>query len=299
MTGFATKADSRFRKVTDKIAKTDLATTLADEIDAKAEASDLNTVSGKVDTLVDVDTGKSARTISAEEVAKVIAGAPTSFDTLKEIADWIQNDTTGAAKMANDIAALQAKVVLGIDPTTTAEYATVRAYVEAYVASQIDDAELDGSDTIDITNGVISVIVNTGNGLSVGSNGVELALASTTAAGAMSAADKTKLDDADVTPYTGAGAVSVIGHEISVAAASTTAAGTMSAADKAKLDGADVTAYTGTGAVSVLNHEISVAAATQSAAGTMSAADKTKLDGLETATDAEVQAILDSIWPTA
>ena len=38
-------------------------------------------------------------------IAGVIAGATSSFDTLKEIADWIANDTTGAAKMANDIKA--------------------------------------------------------------------------------------------------------------------------------------------------------------------------------------------------
>ena len=57
----------------------------------------------KLPNVIGTDTGKSARAISAEEVAKVVAGAPTSYDTLKEIAAWITNDTTGAAKMANDI----------------------------------------------------------------------------------------------------------------------------------------------------------------------------------------------------
>lgn len=47
------------------------------------------------------------RTISAEEVSKIVASADTSYDTLKEIADWIINDTTGAAAMANDISALK------------------------------------------------------------------------------------------------------------------------------------------------------------------------------------------------
>ena len=41
----------------------------------------------------------------ASEIAKVVSNAPEDFDTLKEIADWIENDTTGAAKMANDIEA--------------------------------------------------------------------------------------------------------------------------------------------------------------------------------------------------
>ena len=51
-----------------------------------------------------------ANAAAVAEVAKVVAGANASFDTLKEIADWIANDTTGAASMANDIAALEALV---------------------------------------------------------------------------------------------------------------------------------------------------------------------------------------------
>lgn len=42
-----------------------------------------------------------------EEVTKVVAGADANFDTLKEIADWIKNDETGAAKMKTDISTLQ------------------------------------------------------------------------------------------------------------------------------------------------------------------------------------------------
>lgn len=47
---------------------------------------------------------------AALKVAEVVAGADASYDTLKEIADWILNDTTGAASMANDIAALETLV---------------------------------------------------------------------------------------------------------------------------------------------------------------------------------------------
>lgn len=51
-----------------------------------------------------------AKAAAVAEVAAVVAGADASFDTLKEIADWIKNDTTGAASMANDIDALEALV---------------------------------------------------------------------------------------------------------------------------------------------------------------------------------------------
>lgn len=63
-----------------------------------------------------------ATTIAAAKVAEIVAGADADFDTLKEIADWIINDTTGAAEMANDIAALEAKMV-GIDTTVVAKIA--------------------------------------------------------------------------------------------------------------------------------------------------------------------------------
>ena len=73
----------------------------------KADADRVETLEGVVETVVGADTGKSMRNVAAEEVAKVVAEAPESLDTLKEIADWIQNDTTGAAGMANDIEVLQ------------------------------------------------------------------------------------------------------------------------------------------------------------------------------------------------
>ena len=61
-----------------------------------------------VSTLIGGDTGKSIRSVAAEEVAKIVNSADTRYDTLKEIADWIISDTTGAASMANDINALKA-----------------------------------------------------------------------------------------------------------------------------------------------------------------------------------------------
>lgn len=52
----------------------------------------------------------SIKQISAEEVAKIVNSADSRYDTLKEISDWILNDTTGAASMANDIQSLKAQL---------------------------------------------------------------------------------------------------------------------------------------------------------------------------------------------
>lgn len=60
----------------------------------------------EIATLIGADAGdkrKSARAIAAEEVAKVVANAPADFDTLKEIAAYIESDKTGAAQMVTQI----------------------------------------------------------------------------------------------------------------------------------------------------------------------------------------------------
>ena len=72
----------------------------------EANAAAIEVLNGDGDGSV----SKIATTIAATKVAEIVAGADADFDTLKEIADWILNDTTGAADMINDIAALQTLV---------------------------------------------------------------------------------------------------------------------------------------------------------------------------------------------
>ena len=115
--------------------------TAIDAVKAKAEtnAEKITTLEGKVDTLEknqyddtevrglistnsgniatnaaaiatlngDANTEGSVSKKVAEGIASIVAGADASFDTLKEIADWIVNDTTGAASMANKISVLE------------------------------------------------------------------------------------------------------------------------------------------------------------------------------------------------
>lgn len=92
----------------------------------------VSTVEDKVTTLIGSDVSKSARVIASEEVAKIVAGAGASYDTLKEIADWISNHTTDAAAMNSAILALQA-IVEGIGGES--EQPTVVAYVDAAIAA--------------------------------------------------------------------------------------------------------------------------------------------------------------------
>lgn len=99
----------------------------------------VTTVEGKVATLVGDDASKSARTIASEEVAKIVAGADTAYDTLKEIADWISSHKTDATAMNSAIVALEA-IVDGIGDTKAGEKATVVEYVtDAIAALKIGD----------------------------------------------------------------------------------------------------------------------------------------------------------------
>ena len=92
---------------------------------------------GKITALVGDDASKSARAIAAEEVAKIVDGADSSYDTLKEIADWISSHKTDAGAMNSAILALEA-IVDGIGGE--GEKATVVAYVtDAIAALKIGD----------------------------------------------------------------------------------------------------------------------------------------------------------------
>ena len=97
----------------------------------------VTTVEGQVTTLIGSDVSKSAREIASEEVAKIVAGADASYDTLKEIADWISSHKTDATAMNSAITALEG-IVDGIGGE--GEKATVVEYVtDAIAALKIGD----------------------------------------------------------------------------------------------------------------------------------------------------------------
>ena len=110
LNGLATK-----QEVTDL--ETSLNTNISKKVDQSAYDSKISSIEGSVqgvtnavgnvtanvNVLVGQDANKSARTIASEEVAKIIAEAPEAYDTLKEIADYIASDTSGAAELSNKV----------------------------------------------------------------------------------------------------------------------------------------------------------------------------------------------------
>ena len=81
--------------------------------DLEALTTKVNTLDSNLTKVIGTDINKSMRSVASEvaatEVAKIVAKAPEAFDTLKEIADWIQgsdSSATDAADMLADITAL-------------------------------------------------------------------------------------------------------------------------------------------------------------------------------------------------
>ena len=127
-----------------QVSESDLDTALKAVLEAKASGADLTALTGKVTTLIGDDANKSVRTISAEEVAKIVADAPEAYDTLQELAAWLEGHDTDAATMnasiqqnKTDIANLTALIGKLPDGATST---TVVGYIaEAIAAIGIGD----------------------------------------------------------------------------------------------------------------------------------------------------------------
>ena len=277
----ATKCDARFLKLADA---GDLATK------DKVALADLDTVAAAtvtaLETLIGSDTSQRARAIAAEELAAQLIpeDAQEALDTLQEIAAWIQDHPAEAA-------AINAKLTLGTHEVDgeQVQYATVKAYVEAYVADQIGGAALQGSSSIEISNGVISAIVNATNGLSIdANNGISLATVVASASGAggsngaMTAAQAEKLAGLENT--TAGNGIDITSHVASVQVDSNNARGLSTSANGLALALATPDTYSGDTKTA------------DGAAGALSSADKYKLDSLVEATDQEVAAVIAAIW---
>lgn len=144
-----------------QVSEADLDTALTAVLAAKASNADLTTLSGKVTTLIGDDANKSVRAISAEEVAKIVDDAPEAYNTLKELAAWLESHETDAGTMnqsiqqnKTDIANLTALV------GTLPEGATSTTVV-AYIAEAIGALGIgDYAKTTEVTAAINTALAN-------------------------------------------------------------------------------------------------------------------------------------------
>lgn len=68
---------------------------------------DTTDLENKVNVLIETDNNKSVRAIAAEEVAKIVTGADETYDTLKEISDWIKEHPEDVAEINSEITTIK------------------------------------------------------------------------------------------------------------------------------------------------------------------------------------------------
>lgn len=156
--------------------------TVAEQVFA-ASGTDLETL------LTTMPTTETVNGLISDAIDDLINGAPATYDTLKEIADWIATHQSEYEALIAAIAGKVDKVEgkgLSTEDYTTAEktkLAGIEAGANAYTLPAATTSALGG--------------VTVGSNLAVDANGVisgDYGNATTSAAGLMSAADKTALD---------------------------------------------------------------------------------------------------------
>ena len=76
-----------------------------DDAEIKASVADLQTNKASKTDIADFQTQAQVESLVSSEIAKIVANAPSNFDTLKEIADWIATHENSASAMNTAITA--------------------------------------------------------------------------------------------------------------------------------------------------------------------------------------------------
>ena len=103
-------AEATYATIEDLGAQEEAMSELSGRVDAldTATTGRVSVLEAKVDVLNGEATVEgSVKKQVVDAIAQVVAEAPEDFDTLKEIADWIANDQTGAASLANRVSAVE------------------------------------------------------------------------------------------------------------------------------------------------------------------------------------------------
>ena len=163
-TALQNQIDALDTLVGDTAVATQISTAVKEEADrAKEIEGDLETRLKAVedDHLVAADKAELVTAIAdakAEAIATVLGeGVDEDFDTLKEVAEWILSDTTGAAALQADVAAIKEDYLKAADKTelegkiTAAQNAADKAQeevdaLELVVATKAAQADLEGVD---------------------------------------------------------------------------------------------------------------------------------------------------------
>lgn len=106
---------------------------------------DVDDVLALVNTLIGEDSGKSARTIANEELAKQLLSdkAEADFKTLQELAAWLEDHPEEVAEINADLQAIHTEI--GVKAAEGTAASGIYKYVDDAVAGKNVDAEGDGT----------------------------------------------------------------------------------------------------------------------------------------------------------
>lgn len=132
-----------------------------------------NDAQSKANTLIGSDSGKSVRDISKLAVAELLEGADADFDTLIEIAKYLESHETDAVAMNNAIEALK-KITKHFYNNGTVTEDSVKTYIDNAKQAALDATKAledgDVATAISSINTLKGITITAGNGLTGGGN---------------------------------------------------------------------------------------------------------------------------------
>lgn len=167
--GMATKSyvDTAIQDAKDTRVDTIINTTIpALEEDIEKAQGDATSALNKANTLIGSDTNKSVRTITNEAVAAMLEGADADFDTLIEIATYLESHETDAVAMSNAIEALK-KISKAFYNGGTVTEDSIKTYIDNAVNGLKNG---DVAAAISAINTLKEITISAGNGLTGGGN---------------------------------------------------------------------------------------------------------------------------------
>lgn len=167
--GMATQSyvDTAIQDAKDTRVDTIINTTIpALEEDIEKAQGDATSALNKANTLIGSDTNKSVRTITNEAVAAMLEGADADFDTLIEIATYLESHETDALAMSNAIEALK-KISKTFYNDGTVTEDSIKTYIDNAVKGLKDG---DVASAITAINTLKEITISAGNGLAGGGN---------------------------------------------------------------------------------------------------------------------------------
>ena len=145
-----------------------------ESVTSKASKTDVNTLSGVVETLIGEDANQTVREIAKNEVSLLVGNAPEALNTLEEIANWINSDSAGTVELVDKVASIETsvktlsgvshthenkEVLDDITPEKVAAWDAAEANASAYTDTAIANLDLENTyEKVGVAQGIVNAL---------------------------------------------------------------------------------------------------------------------------------------------